>query len=142
MVSTKDLLAAAEAVERAATATSPQEQWRADIEMMAHQETIKLGLINAAMDRFSSTPHAEEVLPLRADGDDFGRVRNRIPARLFFHLLQQRNFGWEGLTSEEGQRDLEKKWPVVKLKTVSGRCTVGFRTPCVTFGRGTLNLAT
>ena len=143
---------AAQACERAATAGTLAEQRAADFEVLRHKEAIQVGLIQAEMAKHSQSPHALEALPLAVEGDDFGRVRRRMPADLFFHLMQQKNFGWEGMTSEEGQRDLDKAYPTTTVKTISGRTTVGWRGPArdarppksktsFVFGRGTLNLA-
>jgi len=134
----------------AATAETPQEEYRAVMEVLAHQETIRLGLLNQRMSRASANPRPVERLPLRESGDDIGRVEARIPKELFFHLMQQKNFGYDGLTSDEGMRDLLKTHPVCAVKTVSGRTTVGYGSGArgrtrserrVNFGRGTLNLA-
>ena len=151
MTSTTQLLQAAEACERAATAQTPSEQMRADYEVLCHREAIQIGLMQAELARCSQSARPSECLPLRAEGDDFGRVRSRIPAKLFFHLLKQKNFGWEGLTSEEGQRDILKTNPVCRVKTVSGKTTVGYvgekqkiesRKQKYHFAPGTLKLAT
>ena len=141
MTSTTQLLQAAEACERAATAQTPTEQQRADYEVLCHREAIQIGLMQAELARCSQSARPSECLPLRAEGDDFGQVRSRIPAKLFFHLLQQKNFGWEGMTSDEGMRDLLKTHPVCRVKSVSGKITVGYlgsnraRKPGVIFGR-------
>lgn len=146
------LLAAADAADRAAAATTPQEEMRAVMGVLAHKEAIQMGLIGARMNRLSQAPRAIERLPLRDGGDDFGRVEARIPVDLFFHLMQQKNFGWDGMASDEGMRDLLKTHPACRVKTVSGKITVGYRGESgnqesgkrkagVTFGRGTLNLA-
>lgn len=151
MIETEKLLAAARAADKAAEAQTPQEEMRAVMEVLAHRETIQIGLIGARMNRCSQNPHQEERLPVREDGDDIGRVEARIPKGLFFHLMQQRNFGWDGMTSDEGMRDLLKTHPVCAVKTVTGRTTVSVganlttgrrRKPGVNFGRGTLQLAT
>lgn len=145
----KQLLGAARAADLAAAAETPQQEYAAVMEVLRHKEAIEIGLIQAAMNRCSTAPRLEERLPLRENGDDIGRVEARIPKRLFFHLLQQRNFGYEGLTSDEGMRDLKKAFPVVNVKTVSGKTTVAMngcalrsRKQRVNFGRGTLSLAT
>ena len=150
---TRRLLQAADALERAAKATDPAEQRAADYEVLRHQEAIQVGLMQAEMAKFSDTPHALEALPLRAEGDDFGRVRRRMPACVFFHLMKQKNFGWDGMASDEGQRELDKAYPTTKVTTISGKTTVGWKPGMsregakgakagVRFGRGTLNLAT
>lgn len=150
-IESKRLLAAARAADMAASATTEQEERRAVMEVLAHKEAIQIGLIQSRLARASQNPHLTERIPLRQDGDDIGRVEARIPKALFFHLMQQKNFGWDGLTSDEGMRDLLKAHPVCAVKTVSGKTTVGYgdggrgRTRSqrrVNFGRGTLNLAT
>lgn len=147
-----DLLAAAEAAEMAANAETDQQEMAAVMEVMRHKEAIQIGLIQSRMQRCSQSPHAHERLPLREDGDDIGKVEARIPRELFFHLMQQKNFGWEGLTSDEGMRDLMKAHPVCRVKTVSGKTTVSAYVPKggtsarrkrqgVVFGRGTMEFA-
>lgn len=141
-IQSRDLLAAAAAADLAGNAASIQEERRAVMEVLRHREAIQIGLMQAKMNRISQTPRTQERLPVREDGDDIGVVEARIPRELFFHLLQQKNFGWEGLTSDEGMRDLKKTHPVCAVKTVSGKTTVGWRRPSgVNFGRGTLVLA-
>lgn len=151
-IEARELLAAAEAADLAAEAGNSQQERRAVMELFKHREVIQMALINAQMAALSQTPHVHERLPLREDGDDVGRVESRIPKGLFFHLLQQKNFGWEGLTSDEGQRDLKKAWPMCAVKTVSGKTTVGWtagnrqspisnRQGRVHFGFGTIALA-
>lgn len=146
-VQAADLLKAAAACDAAADATTVQQERQAVMAVLAHREAIQIGLMQAQMARCSQTPRATERLPLREDGDDIGRVEARIPRNLFFHLMQQRNFGWDGLTSDEGMRDLLKTHPVCRVKTVSGKTTVGYRgnqakskSACV-FGRGTMVFA-
>lgn len=90
-------------------------------------------------------------LPLRDDGDDFGRVEARIPKKLFFSLMKQRNFGYEGFTSDEGMRDFKKAYPQFAVETVSGKTVVGWEgegkakgrrlKAKVNFGPGTMEFA-
>lgn len=148
MIQREKLLAAADAAEMTANAETPQAELRAVMAVMAHKEAIEIGLITATMNRCSQSPKLEERLPLRESGDDIGRVEARIPKRLFFHLLKQKNMGWEGLTSDEGMRDVLKAYPICKVKTISGKTTVPVganfgrsRKASATFGRGTLVLA-
>ena len=143
----RELLAAARAADRAADAVSPQEQMAAVTQVLAHQETIRLALMNAQVNRVSSS-YREERLPLMAEGDEIGRVEARIPKDLFFHLGQQRNFGWDGFTDNGGMEDFLKAFPQCRVKTVSGKTTVGWRgtqrsaSPTrVKFGRGTMEFA-
>lgn len=144
----RELLEAAAACDRAADARTAQEERNAVFAVMAHQETIQIGLLQAQLGRLAQTAHAHERLPLREGGDDVGRVESRIPKGLFFHLMKQKNFGWEGLTSDEGQRDIAKAFPFTRVKTVSGKLTVPVawrggraRKPAVNFGPGTLRIA-
>lgn len=146
--SREKLEAAARAAEMAANAETPQEEYRAVMAVLAHKEAIEIGMMTATMNRCSQAPRLEERLPLRESGDDIGRVEARIPKRLFFHLMKQKNFGWEGLTSNEGMRDLLKAYPICKVKTISGKTTVPVganfgrgRKSSAVFGRGTLVLA-
>lgn len=121
-----ELIQAADACDAAANATSQQEEMRAMMSVFRHQEALQIGMIAARMNRLSSVPYAHERIPLRDDGDDIGRVESRIPKEMFFHLLKQKNFGWEGLTSDEGQRDIAKAHPAVRVKTISGKITSGY----------------
>jgi hypothetical protein len=147
MIESEKLLAAARAADMAAEAQTPQQELRAVMEVLQHREAMQIGLITAGMNRLSQTPRETERLPLREDGDDIGRIEARIPKNLFFHLMQQKNFGWDGFSSDEGMKDFLKTHPACRVKTVSGKITVGYgsqsaRKPGVKFGRGTLNLAT
>lgn len=143
----RDLLAAADACDRAAEAASPEQQARAVMEVLAHQETIKIGLMTARVQRIAGS-HSDQVRrPLSAEGDDFGRVEARVPKDLLFHLSQQPNFGWDGLYSDEGMKDLLKAFPQCRVRTESGKLQVGYgskRAPRsrVQFGRGTITFAT
>lgn len=122
----RELLQAADACEAAANAADREAEVRATMAIFRHQEAIQMGMIAAKMQRLSETPHAHERIPLRDDGDDIGIVKSRIPQELFFHLLHQKNFGYEGLVSDEGQRDIIKRWPVCKVKTVTGKIQSGW----------------
>lgn len=150
MIDREKLLAAARAADMAAAAETPQQEWRAVMEVLAHRETIQLGLMTSEMNGLSQNPHHEERLPIRDEGDDIGRIEARIPKKLFFHLMQQRNFGFDGFCDDGGMRDFLKTHPACAVKTVSGRTTVSVgrnfstgrrRKALVNFGRGTLNLA-
>ena len=147
MIDRKKLLMAANAAELAANAKTPQEEYRAVMEVLRHQEAMQIGLISQRMNQLSLTPRNEERLPLCDEGHEFARVEARIPKGLFFHLMQQKNFGWDGMSSDEGMRDLLKTHPACRVKTVSGKITVGYggkagkRKAGVNFGRNTLNLA-
>lgn len=137
------MLAAADACDRVASAGSVAEQRAADYAAAGHMEAIQVGLTLAELQRHSVSPHRRQCLPVRCEGEDIGRVESRIPKRVFFHLLKQKNFGFEGLASDEGQRDLRRQWPQFAVETVSGRPTVGYRRRAARrwhFGPGTLDL--
>lgn len=150
-VSTRDLLQAANACERAATAADVQEERRAVMDVIAHEHAISVGLMQAKLAKLAAlnmTGRQEERLPLRQDGEDWGYIESRIPADVFFHLLKQRNFGWDGLRSDDGQKELRAAYPVMSPKTISGKTVVGWKPKerrarrGVHFARGTLELAT
>jgi len=146
----RELLAAAAACDRAAAARSPEEEMHAVMAVWQHQETIRLALLARQMNRVAATHRAQDRLPLRAEGDDFGRVEARIPKRLFFHLVQQRNFGLDGFCDTGGMQDFLKAYPQCRVNTISGRTVSGpggQREPRPArrrwhFARNTLNLAT
>lgn len=148
----------------AADAADIQAERRAAFAIAQHQETIRIGLINARHQHLSQNPHPTERLPFRVEGDDYGYIAARIPKEEFWHFVQQRNFGYEGFLDQGGLKDFLKTRPACKVKTVSGKTTVGWmpkegtvgkkmgaRTAGkmlaarsrrrVHFGRGTLNLA-
>ncbi len=146
------LLAAAQACELAAEAPAGSEQeLRAVYAVLQQREAMQIGLIQSEMGKLSGPLPGHERLPLRDEGYDFGEVEARVPKKLFWHLMQQKNFGWDGFTSDEGMRDLLKAYPACRTKTVSGKTTVavtshlgkGSRRAAgrVNFGRGTLQLA-
>lgn len=81
----------------------------------------------AKVRRFGDQTPGHERLPLMdEDGYEFGRVLARIPTTEFFQLMQQKNFGYEGLNSDEGLRDLLRDRPHCRVKTVSGKTVVGY----------------
>lgn len=140
------LLAAADAADAAANATSPEEERAAVMAVMREKEALSIGLMYAQLNRVSETPHLRERLPVRDDGDDIGVVEASIPAELFFRLKHQKNFGEAGLFSDEGMKDLFKAHPFTRVATVSGKTTVGYgskphRQAGVRFDRNTMNFA-
>jgi len=141
-----DLLAAAAAADLAATAQTPEQERAAVYAILRHREALAIGAMYAQLNSWSATPHVRERLPLRDDGDDLGQVEARLPAELVFRLGLQPNFGWDGLHSDEGMRDLLKAHPCCRVKTISGKTTVGWRRPqprrACHFERGTLDLRT
>lgn len=156
------LLRAADAAEAAANALDPEQERRAVMAVMREKEALKIGLMYAQLNRISATPHQQVRKPLSDEGDDIGVVEASIPAELFYRLGRQDNFGFDGFYSNEGMKDVLKAHPFCKVKTVSGKTTVGWRGQVqspkpnaqspnlkpptsnsrVYFGRGTLNLAT
>lgn len=66
-----------------------------------------------------------ERKPLMEDGHEWGRVEASIPRTMFFQLMQQKNFGYEGLTSEDGIKDILRDYPQCRVKTVSGKAVIG-----------------
>lgn len=138
----RELLAAAEAAERAANSDSEEERMRAVMLVLQYKEQLKLGLLQQQMQRIAPTHRAQDRLALEVDGDYFGRVEARVPKDLAWHLMQQKNFGQEGFYSDEGMRDLKKAYPQVRVNTISGKTVVASRQADarkrVVFGRGTL----
>lgn len=149
MNQTNPLLLAAEAAERAGNARSEQESMAAIMDIFRHKEAVEMVLMNRHINGIAGSHSDQERIPLRDDGDDFGRVEARIPKKLFFHLMKQRNFGWDGFTNDEGIRDLHKAFPQTRIKTISGRTTVaagplptrGRRKVGVRFQPGTIEFA-
>lgn len=118
----------------AADAGDEQQQRQAAMAVAAHQETIRLGLIAAQHRRISHT-HEHERMPLRIEGEDYGRVLARIPKEEFWHLVQQRNFGYEGFLDEGGLNDFLSTRPGCRVKTISGKTTVGYGSKAARRGR-------
>lgn len=148
------LLRAAAAADAAAAAETPEQERAAVMAVMREKEAMQIGLMYARLAKASDNPHLQERLPVRESGDDIGVVEARIPADLLFRLGQQKNFGWDGVYSNEGMRDIIKAHPFTKVKTVSGKTTVPVnwnknnrisheqppRRGKINFGRGTLDL--
>ena len=121
------LLAGARAAELAATAQTPEQERAAVMEVMRQREAIAIGMMYSRIQRMSETPHRRECLPLRDEGDDIGQVEARLPAEFVMRLAKQKNFGMEGLFSDEGMRDMLKAIPSAAVKTVSGKTVVGWK---------------
>ena len=144
------MLKAAEAADRAADARTPQEEMRAVIEVFKYKEAMQIALMNQKVRRVAESHRAQERLPLIDEGHPYGRVEARIPKDLFFHLMRQRNFGWDGFCDNGGMKDFLKAFPQCRVKTISGKTAVGWtrggqsrqRKPCARFAPGVLNLAT
>ena len=82
-------------------------------------------IAEAKVQKYRNLP-MNERLPLRDGRDDYATVEASIPAKHLFQLMQQKNFGYEGLMSDEGMRDLLKAYPQFRVKTVSGRVQSGW----------------
>lgn len=151
-----DFAKAAEAADRAAAAGTLQEEQAAVYAVLKYREEIQIALTNVALAKCSGPMPKHERLPLRDEnGDDYGEVLARVPKALFFGLRNQKNFGEDGFTDDGGLKDLLKAFPACRVKTVSGRTTVGWRAKAeigkaesrnlkrrFRFDRGTLQLAT
>jgi len=141
-----EILAAADACDAAADARSEQEQMDAFMRVMGAREHIRLVLLNRKLERLAAMrpPERSEMI---LEGDSIGWHRSRIPEDLAFQLAVQPNFGWEGLGSEEGIRDIHRAHPFTKCKYVPRRPTFAMswrrgraRKAAATYGRGTLDL--
>lgn len=142
-----DFEAAAQAMDRASAAGSLEEEQRNVFLVLKYKEEIQVALTNQALNRYAGPMPGHERLPLRDEtGTDYGEIVARVPKTLYYGLLNQKNFGEAGFDAADGIKDLLKIHPQCRTKTVSGKTTVGWRavqTPRrVTFGRGTLQLAT
>ena len=98
------------------------------VEVLQERELVELARHESRMKRCAASP-SQERLPVRDAEGDFGVVEASIPKTLFYNLLARENFGWEGLTSDEGLRDILKDNPQCRVKTVSGKTVVGWRGP-------------
>lgn len=104
------------------TGQSPEELKALVLNLVARQQrncavqTRRLAMV---------APNCQEALPLNDGSDDYGRVIARIPKTAFFQLLKQDNFGYEGMMSDEGMKDIFKAFPQCKVKTVSPRIFSG-----------------
>lgn len=94
-------------------------------EAFQQRELVQLAAAQARMQRCAGRPD-HQALPLMDEGDEFGRVEARIPKEVFFNLMQRPGFGWEGLVSDEGMKDVLKAFPVCKVETVSGKIMTGY----------------
>jgi hypothetical protein len=95
------------------------------MEAFQRRELAELAAHEARLARTAGRPD-HEVLPLRDAEGEFGMVEARIPETLFFNLMARKSFGWEGLTSDEGMRDILRDNPQCRVKTVSGRIQSGW----------------
>lgn len=96
------------------------------VEAFQRRELAELAAHEARMQRCAGRPD-NEALPLRdEEGNEFGQVEARIPKAFFGNLLARNGFGFEGLVSDDGIRDLLRDNPQCRVKTVSGRITSGW----------------
>jgi hypothetical protein len=147
----EELLSAAETCERLARSSSVQEERREMAKLIIHEHTIKAGLMAQKMKQLGGltlSGHEERRKPIQIEGQDWAYVESRMPAEMWWHLYKQPNYGWEGLRSDEGQRELRKAYPVLFPKQVTGKISVGWRNNPMTekkvvvkFGPNTINLA-
>lgn len=94
------------------------------IDELADRENQAVALHNARMGRAAGRPD-NEALPLTDGGYEFGRVEARIPLTMAFNLAQRDGFGWEGLMSDAGMKDLLRDNPQCRVRTV-GRIQSGW----------------
>jgi hypothetical protein len=93
---------------------------------LADKQVLHCAVAEAKLGRASQVME-RTARPLEDDGHEWGRIEARIPQAVWFQLQQQENFGFEGLMSDEGMRDILKRWPQCRVKAVSGKVTgVGF----------------
>lgn len=96
------------------------------MQVLADEEVFELAKHEAAVAQCNGNPR-KEARPLEDEGHEWARVEARIPARHFFNFLQNPNFGYEGLTSPDGMKDILKAYPQFGVKTVSGKVQgIGF----------------
>jgi hypothetical protein len=63
------------------------------------------------------------------DGQDYGRVALSIPSSLYFGLHFDKRFGDDGLADPGVQADIARIHPYCRVKTISGKTTVGWTPP-------------
>lgn len=98
------------------------------VEAFQRRELVEIARHEARMARAAGRPDGE-ALPLTDAGQEFGRVEARIPATLFFNLAQRKGFGYAGLVSDDGLKDVLKDNPQCRVKTVSGKIVSGWTGP-------------
>ncbi len=89
------------------------------INAFADRELAKLATYNARAEACAARPD-NQALPLCDEGHEFGRVEARIPITLAGNLLARKGFGYEGLMSDEGIKDILRDNPVCRVETISG----------------------
>lgn len=107
------------------------------IRALESRQLLNIAKQNERFERVAPQSVHNERLPLMEDGHEFGRVVARIPKAAYFHLLQQKNFGQDGMFSDDGMKDLLKAFPQCRVKTVSGKITSGW-TPGMAASRRTV----
>ncbi len=128
-VNREDLLTAAKNCEKYAKAETIQEERMAMADIVASEHIINAALMAKRMKQFGGltmTGRQEERRPIQVEGQDWAYVESRMPADIWWHLYKQKNYGWEGLKSNEGQKELRKAYPVFFPKQVSGKMQVGW----------------
>lgn len=120
-------------------------------ELIKQEHTIKAALMAQKMKMLGNLTLAgceEKRKPIQIEGEDWAYVESRMPAEMWWHLYKQPNYGWDGLRSDSGQRELKKAYPVFFPKQVSGKIQVGWRgnvtatrSVKVKFDQGTINFA-
>lgn len=96
------------------------------IEFLLDNEAARLTADRAALDARSTAGH-EQARPLEdGNGYEFARCVARIPVNSFYHFMQRKDFGREGVMSQEGIREIVKDNPAWGVDAVSGRTTVGW----------------
>lgn len=95
------------------------------VDAFHRRELLELSRHETRMARCAGRPD-HEVLPLRDSEGEFGVVEARIPRTLFFNLMARKGFGYEGLTSDEGLRDILRDNPQCRVRTVTGKIMSGW----------------
>jgi hypothetical protein len=96
------------------------------IEVFQQRELAEHAAHETRMRRCAGRPD-NRALPYRDEsGYEWGRVEARIPKTLFWNLATRKNFGWEGLHSEEGIKEILKDNPQCRVETVSLRTVSGW----------------
>lgn len=102
------------------------------VQALERKQFEHIAVHRARLERIGGPLPEHERLPLMEDGHEFGRVEARMTKAAYFQLMNQKNFGYEGLTSDEGMRDILKAFPQFRVKTVSGKIVSGWRGPART----------
>jgi hypothetical protein len=96
------------------------------LDFVRRQEQARLMVLQRKLEATRNRP-PRKALPLRdTSGYDYGRVTDDIPEDLYFNLRGRKDFGPDGLKSDEGRKDILKSFPQLRVETVSGKTTVGW----------------